>query len=108
MLQEYLNSSPKTCIILQPNEVETFIVGLSYSFFNLLNIMFLTHKETGVLVEVQDAEVLINPSMSTIKGRVQSGEEEQDPEQFSKEDLIFPSGETLPKCWVDADYRNQL
>ncbi|MBC6435632.1 acetyltransferase, partial [Nostoc sp. HG1] len=20
-------------------------------------------------------------------------------------DLIFPSGESLPRCWVDADYR---
>jgi len=70
--------------------------------------MFLTHKETGVLIELQRPDVLINPSKSKVKGRIQSGEEEQDPEQFSKEDLIFPSGEPLPKCWIDADYRHEV
>lgn len=70
--------------------------------------MFLTDKETGVLIKVQDAEVLVNPSESLITGRVQSGQEEQDPEQFSKDALVFPSGEALPKCWKDPDYRQQL
>lgn len=70
--------------------------------------MFLTHKETGVLIEVHDADILINPSESAITGSAQAGEEEQDPEQFSKEDLIFPSGELLPKCWKDPNYRHQL
>jgi hypothetical protein len=70
--------------------------------------MFLTDKGTGALVKVQDAEVLVNPSKSTITGRIQSGEEEQDPEQFSKDALLFPSGESLPMCWKDPNYRDQL
>lgn len=70
--------------------------------------MFLTDKETGVLIKVQDAEVLVNPSESLITGTVQSGQEEQDPEQFSKDALVFPSGESLPQCWKNPDYRHQL
>ena len=70
--------------------------------------MFLKHKETDVLIEVQDVDALVNPSESAITGSVQAGEEEQDPEQFAKEGLIFPSGEPLPKCWIDPNYRHQL
>lgn len=84
-------------------------MGLSRSFIlQFTKPMFLTDKETGVLIKVQDADALVNPSESMITGRVQSGEEEQDPEKFSKEALIFPSGESLPQCWKDANYRGQL
>jgi hypothetical protein len=38
-------------------------------------------------------------------GRYQHGEEMQDPEKFNKSDLSFLSGESLPRCWVDAHYR---
>ncbi len=33
------------------------------------------------------------------------GEERQDPEKFDKAGLVFPSGEALPQCWLDAHYR---
>lgn len=69
--------------------------------------MFLQTKQTGVLVKVLDTTALIDPSANAIPGKVQSGQEEQDPEQFAKTDLIFPSGENLPRCWVDADYRTK-
>jgi hypothetical protein len=39
--------------------------------------------------------------------RVQAGEEEQDPEPIEKQNLIFPSGESLPRCWIDADYQKE-
>jgi len=69
--------------------------------------MFLHSKKAGALVKVTDPTELIDPSTDTIQGRIQAGEEEQDPERFAKTDLIFPSGETLPRCWVDADYRSK-
>ena len=32
----------------------------------------------------------------------------EDPmEKFAKADLQFPSGEPLPRCWLDAHYRDQ-
>jgi hypothetical protein len=34
------------------------------------------------------------------------GEEMQDADKFPKSDLIFPSGEELPKCWLDVHYRD--
>lgn len=68
--------------------------------------MLLHDKKKDALVEVLDLIALIDPNQSEISGQVQSGQEEQDPEPSSKADLIFPSGESLPRCWVDADYRN--
>ncbi|WAL59213.1 acetyltransferase [Thermocoleostomius sinensis] len=69
--------------------------------------MFLQHKQTGVLVEVLEVKELIDPFTDAIQGRIQDGEEEQDPEKFAKSDLVFPSGEDLPRCWLDADYRTK-
>jgi len=68
--------------------------------------MLLHDKKKDALVEVLDLIALIDPNQSDISGQVQSGQEEQDPEPSAKADLIFPSGESLPRCWVDADYRN--
>jgi hypothetical protein len=70
--------------------------------------MFLKNKQTGATVEVLDPEALIDPLKSSIKGRVQEGQEEQDPEEFSKSNLKFPSDEDLPRCWLDPNYRSQL
>jgi len=44
-------------------------------------------------------------NVGTISGRIQNGEEEQEPEAFDKNALLFPSGEALPKCWFDSDYK---
>jgi hypothetical protein len=67
--------------------------------------MLLHNKQKDTLVEVLDLEALINPTEAQVLGQVQSGQEEQDPEPSPKQDLIFPSGESLPRCWVDANYR---
>ena len=66
--------------------------------------MFLRHKRSGDLVEVLNPENLHDPCQPEITGRFHSGEEMQEPETFAKSSLIFPSGEPLPLCWVDADY----
>jgi hypothetical protein len=67
--------------------------------------MILKDKETENLIKVSDIESLINPSKNSIGGKVQSGQEEQDTTDFAKESLQFPSGEDLPRCWLDADYQ---
>jgi hypothetical protein len=70
--------------------------------------MLLQDKENGVLVEVLDVTALINPVEEKIRVSGQEGEEEQPPEEVSKNKLVFPSGESLPRCWLDADYRASL
>ncbi|EGV52227.1 hypothetical protein [Candidatus Endoriftia persephone] len=67
--------------------------------------MFLMQKNTEKLVEVLTQVDLFDPNHTEIVGRMHAGEEMQDPESFTKGDLIFPSGETLPRCWTDVRYR---
>lgn len=69
--------------------------------------MLLQNKENGTLVEIMDIQEVISPTHDEIMVRVQNGEEEQDPESIQKQSLIFPSGESLPLCWLDADYRQK-
>ena len=69
--------------------------------------MFLKQKRDGHLVEVLSVADLMNPTRTMVPGRLHYGEEMQDPENFPKLDLKFPSGEDLPKCWVDSHYRDQ-
>ena len=67
--------------------------------------MYLKHKDTGNLVEVLDVRAVADPCQALVAGRYHAGEELQDPENFAKTDLVFPSGEALPVCWLDADYK---
>jgi len=67
--------------------------------------MLLQLKDTGSLVEVIKIEELIDPNIDVIHGKDQEGQEEQDPEPIKKENLVFPSGESIPRCWVDANYQ---
>ena len=67
--------------------------------------MLLQKKENGTLIEVQDLQEIVNPNQLELMGRVQAGEEEQEPELVRKHNLMFPSGESLPRCWIDPDYR---
>lgn len=70
--------------------------------------MFLQDKESGTLVKILDIEALFSPLENAVSGQIQAGEEEQDPEPFEKEALIFPSGESLPLCWLDANYKHAI
>ncbi|AFY68173.1 hypothetical protein [Geitlerinema sp. PCC 7407] len=67
--------------------------------------MLLQHKETANLIKVVDPTDLFNPSTESIEGQIQAGQEEQDPTPFAKQELVFPSGEALPRCWLDPNYR---
>jgi hypothetical protein len=69
--------------------------------------MLLQKKENGTLVEIQNILEVISPNQTEVMVKVQAGEEEQDPEAVQKINLIFPSGESLPRCWLDAEYQKE-
>lgn len=68
--------------------------------------MFLKEKDSSHLVEVLSLNDLFNPIHQTVVGRLHYGEELQEPQKFSKQELTFPSGESLPNCWLDVHYRD--
>jgi hypothetical protein len=68
--------------------------------------MYLKSKENGDLVEVLDVTAMIDPCRDELSGRYHAGEELQEPAEFKKSALIFPSGEALPRCWVDPNYKD--
>lgn len=67
--------------------------------------MYLMQKNSEKLVEVLSLADLFNPNHEQIVGRFHAGEELQDAESFAKDEMTFPSGEALPKCWLDPYYR---
>ena len=67
--------------------------------------MYLRDKTSGDLVEIMDTAAMIDPCMTQLEGRFHAGEELQDVARFTKGNLEFPSGEALPRCWLDATYR---
>jgi hypothetical protein len=68
--------------------------------------MFLNERTTGHMVEVLSLGDLFDLFKDEVVGRYQYGEEVQDPEKFKKSDLMFLSGESLPRCWTDPHYRD--
>lgn len=69
--------------------------------------MLLKSKKTDGLIEISKLEELIDPTKEKVTGQIQAGQNEQPPEPFNKEDLVFPSGESLPLCWLDIDYKSK-
>lgn len=67
--------------------------------------MFLKDKKNGDLVEVLDMGALYDPNQASIKGRYHAGEEMPEATEFAKAELVFPSDETLPRCWMDVNYK---
>lgn len=70
--------------------------------------MFLKDKQSGSLVKITDVDQLFLPTTATISGQIQAGQNEQPTRSFSKQELTFPSGEQLPRCWVDPNYRADM
>lgn len=68
--------------------------------------MLLKQKSSGHMVEVMNYINLIDLNIDEVEGRYQEGEEVQDPDKFRKQDLVFLSGEDLPRCWLDPHYRD--
>jgi hypothetical protein len=70
--------------------------------------MFLQLKDSGDLVKILDLQELIDPNSDVVHAQDQKGQEEQDTDTFVKVNLVFPSGENLPRCWLDANYRIRI
>lgn len=68
--------------------------------------MFLKETKTKHLVEVLKLDELFDPIKQTFTGRYNYGEDVPEPEQFEKSKVSFPSGEGLPRCWMDSHYRD--
>lgn len=68
--------------------------------------MFLKQRSSGHLIEVLDQSALFDPHSAGFRGRLNVGEDIPEAEEFLKTDACFPSGEALPRCWVDAHYRD--
>lgn len=69
--------------------------------------MYLKDQKSGDLVEVMTMDNLIDPCQGSITGRFHAGEEMQEATNFEKANLVFPSGENLPSCWTDQNYRQK-
>ena len=67
--------------------------------------MFLKSRNNGDMVDVSRIRDLTNLYHDKVFGCYQTGEEAQDPQEFNKSELVFLSGEDLPKCWTDPKYR---
>lgn len=67
--------------------------------------MFLKHNPTSDLVEAIELQEVFDPFVQTVSVRTQAGEDTMDLARYPKDDLIFPSGESLPRCWCDSHYR---
>ncbi len=68
--------------------------------------MYLREKMSGDLVEITDLSAMIDPCRTELEGCFHAGEEMQERTSFEKGELEFPSGEALPQCWIDANYRS--
>ncbi len=67
--------------------------------------MFLKNRHNGNMVDVTTMSDLTNLYHDKVSGQYQAGEELQDAEEFNKSELVFLSGEDLPRCWTDPNYR---
>lgn len=64
--------------------------------------MFLKIRNTGDLIDVESMTELLSPDATQVRGRSQAGEDEKSSKSVNKNDLMFPSGEPLPRCWVEV------
>lgn len=69
--------------------------------------MFLKERSSSNLFEVLSLSDLFNPFCTDVIARSHYGEEMQDPEKLKKANLVFPSGEDLPRCWTDPHYHDE-
>lgn len=69
--------------------------------------MLLVDKKSGNTVEVVYLSELFSLFEKELQGRYQVGDEVMVTDSFRKSDLQFASGEELPKCWTDPQYRDE-
>lgn len=73
---------------------------------SLFTLMFLKikHDDDSSLIEVLDLKQLFDPFKSSVEARLHGGDELQEPQLYIKSELLFPSGELLPECWINPHY----
>ena len=59
-------------------------------------------------MKIVDIQELLDPTIKTVHAQEQEGQEEQETDIYQKVELVFPSGEKLPRCWLDAHYRERV
>ncbi len=67
--------------------------------------MYLRNKTNGDLAQVEKLNELTDPNLNSVMLHYFAGEEIGEPMRAEKSELVFPSGEALPKCWFDPHYR---
>ncbi|OIP99272.1 MAG: acetyltransferase [Zetaproteobacteria bacterium CG2_30_46_52] len=67
--------------------------------------MYLRNKSNEDLAEVEQLDVLMDPHATSLMVHYFAGEEMGEPVSVDKVDMVFPSGEALPRCWLDPHYR---
>lgn len=70
--------------------------------------MYMRHMQSGNLVEITELSDMFDPCQGEVRGRIHAGEELQEIATFAKTGLAFPSGEAIPRCWLDRAYREKL
>jgi len=70
--------------------------------------MLLKVRSTNHMVEVKNLNDLMNLNCAEVIGCDQEGEDvhSYDTEIYRKSQLVFLSGEALPRCWTDPHYRD--
>jgi hypothetical protein len=66
--------------------------------------MFLQIKDSRDLVKIVDVQELFDPNIEIVHAQDQQGQEEQETDIYKKAELVFPSGEKLPLCWLNAKF----
>ena len=69
--------------------------------------VYLKHVPSSELVEVIDLQDVINPASTTVLARSYRNDMQQRAERYPKIELVFPSGEALPACWIKGALQNQ-
>lgn len=67
--------------------------------------MFLKLRASGQLVEILTLNDLFNAKHSEVVGRRHCATAVDELEKLKKRDLVFVSGESLPRCWTDPSFR---
>lgn len=62
--------------------------------------MYLKYIQTGELIEIIDLQDVIDPSALMVRARRYLDDRMQRAEFFVKTELVFPSDEPLPLCWI--------
>lgn len=67
--------------------------------------MYLRNKTNNDLAQVEKLAELTDPNLKSVVLHYFAGEEMGETMRVNKSELVFPSGEALPKCWLDSHYR---